>query len=149
MKIDRDGLMLLYKHVLGKEWIWVDIVKPPQVKSLPDILSAGEISRMINATRPARYQTFILSAYSMGLRLGETLNLTIADIDGRSLTGFHLQKKTKGRQTVCLRCCARLVTHRYASHLRNPTSQPIFGCDNPNDNPNDNPKMFPRKHPQP
>jgi integrase/recombinase XerD len=37
---------------------------------------------MINAAREARYQTFILTAYSMGLRLGETLNLTIADIDG-------------------------------------------------------------------
>jgi hypothetical protein len=48
--------------VISKEWIWVDIVKPPQVKSLPAILSVGEISRMISATKEARYQTFILTA---------------------------------------------------------------------------------------
>jgi len=42
VKIDRNGLMLFYKHVLGKEWIWVDIVKPPQVKSLPDVLASDE-----------------------------------------------------------------------------------------------------------
>ncbi len=36
---------------------------------------------MIRATRERRYQTFWLTAYSMGLRLGETLSLRIGDID--------------------------------------------------------------------
>ena len=44
-------------------------------------MSPEEISSMINATREIRYQTFILTAYSMGLRLGETLNIKIGDID--------------------------------------------------------------------
>jgi len=81
VKIDRNGLQFFYQHVLGKQWTWVNIVKPPSVKTLPDILSSDEISLMINSTRQARYQTFILTAYSMGLRLGETLNLKIGDID--------------------------------------------------------------------
>ena len=120
MKIDRNGLMLFYKHVLGKEWIWVDIVKPPQVKSLPDILSAGEISRMINATRQARYQTFILTAYSMGLRLGETLNLTIADIDG-AYPRVHI-RRGKGHKDryVALPQMTLLALRRYWASHRHP-----------------------------
>jgi len=81
VKIDRNGLQFFYKHVLGKEWVWVNIIKPPKIKTLPVILSSEELSRIINATREARYQTFILTAYSMGLRLGETLNLHVGDID--------------------------------------------------------------------
>ncbi len=81
VKIDRNGLQFFYKHVLNKQWVWVDIVKPPKIRVLPDILSVKEIERVINGTRELRYQTFILVAYSMGLRLGEVLNLKIGDID--------------------------------------------------------------------
>ena len=81
VRVDRNGLQFFYKHVLDKKWRWVDIVKPPEVKSLPDILTSAEISRILNAAREPRYRAFILTAYSMGLRLGEALNLTIADID--------------------------------------------------------------------
>ena len=81
VKVDRNGLQFFYKHVLDKPWRWVDIVKPPQIKSLPDILTADEISRILNATQQARYRIFFLTTYSMGLRLGEALNLTIADVD--------------------------------------------------------------------
>lgn len=81
VKVDRNGLQFFYKHVLDKKWRWVDIVKPPEVKSLPDILTSAEISRILNATEQARYRIFFLTTYSMGLRLGEVLNLTIADID--------------------------------------------------------------------
>ncbi len=57
VKVDHNGLQFFYKHVLNKHWQWVYIVKPPIVKSLPDILTSNEISLMINATRETRYQT--------------------------------------------------------------------------------------------
>jgi integrase/recombinase XerD len=59
--------------VLKRPWTWVDIVKPPQVRVFPDILTIKEIERLINGMRELRYQTFILVAFSMGLRLGEVL----------------------------------------------------------------------------
>ena len=85
VKVDRNGLQFFYKYVLNKEWQWVDIVKPPQVKSLPDILTSDEISRIINNTREIRYQTYILTVYSMGLRLSEALNLKVGDIDAQRM----------------------------------------------------------------
>ena len=83
IKIDRNGLQFFYKHVLDKQWEWVDIIKPPTRKTLPDILTHDEIELILNSTREARYQTYILVLYSMGLRLGEALNLCIGDIDAR------------------------------------------------------------------
>jgi integrase/recombinase XerD len=81
VKIDRNGLQFFYEHVLKRDWRWIKIVKPPQVRRLPDILTIKEIERLINGTRELRYQTFILVAFSMGLRLGEVLQLQIGDID--------------------------------------------------------------------
>ena len=54
-----------------------NIVKPPQKRVLPDILSVSEVERVINGTRELRYQTFLFTAYSMGLRLGEALQLEV------------------------------------------------------------------------
>lgn len=81
VKIDRNGLQFFYEHVLKRDWRWIKIVKPPQIRRLPDILTLKEIERLINGTRELRYQTFILVAFSMGLRLGEVLQLQIGDID--------------------------------------------------------------------
>ena len=58
VKVDRNGLQFFYKHVLGKDWKWVDIVKPPVVKTLPDILTHEELSRLINSAKELRYQAF-------------------------------------------------------------------------------------------
>lgn len=83
VKLDRNGLQFFYKHVLNKQWDWIDIVKPPQVRSLPDILTLDEVALLINSTRELRYQIYILTVYSMGLRLGEALNLKVGDIDAK------------------------------------------------------------------
>lgn len=56
VKIDRNGLQFFWKHVLKRDWQWVDIVKAPKVRSLPDILTVSEIEKMIGATRKLRYR---------------------------------------------------------------------------------------------
>ncbi len=75
VKVDRNGLQFFYRHVLNQQWTWGDIAKPPQQRVLPDILTVKEVEQVINGTRELRFQTFIFVAYSMGLRLGETLKL--------------------------------------------------------------------------
>jgi len=80
VKLDRNGLQFFYKHVLNKQWDWVNIVKPPSVQSFPDILSQAEVNTVLNKTKTFRYQVFYLTVYSMGLRLGEALALRVNDI---------------------------------------------------------------------
>ncbi|MCP4393996.1 MAG: tyrosine-type recombinase/integrase, partial [Alphaproteobacteria bacterium] len=98
VKIDRLGLQHFWKFVLKKKWKWVDIVKPPQVKTIPDILTPSEIEKLIGATRKLRYRVFLLATYSMGLRLGETLALQVGDIDaGRKRVHIRRGKGHKDR----------------------------------------------------
>ena len=59
----------------------VDIFRPPKVQSLPDVLTIEETWRLINSVRKLRYRVFFLTLYSMGLRLGEGLQLEVGDID--------------------------------------------------------------------
>ncbi len=81
VKLDRLGLMFFWKHVLQADWQWLNIVKPPTVKTIPDILTRVEIARLIHAARELRYRVFLFTTYSMGLRLQEALSLEVGDID--------------------------------------------------------------------
>ena len=98
VKLDRNGLQFFYRHVLDKQWEWVKIFKPPQVRSLPDILTREETFRLINITRKLRYRVFFLTVYSMGLRLGEGLQLQVGDIDSsRQRVHVRMGKGKKDR----------------------------------------------------
>lgn len=81
VKLDRLGLMFFWKHVLKKDWKWLNIVKPPTVKTIPDILTPKEIGLLVYATKKLRYRVFLFTTYSMGLRLQEALSLQVGDID--------------------------------------------------------------------
>jgi len=81
VKIDRVGLQFFWKHVLKLDWEWLNIIKPPKIQTIPDILTPSEIEKLIGATRKLRYRVFLLTTYSMGLRLEEALSLQVGDID--------------------------------------------------------------------
>lgn len=123
IKLDRNGLQFFYKHVLEKQWQWVDIIKPPSKKTLPDILTHDEIQLIINSTRELRYRTFILTVYSMGLRLSEALNLCVGDIDAQQHR-VHI-RGAKGRKdrlvqlpTLALHALRKhWVTHRHPQFI--------------------------------
>lgn len=120
VKVDRNGLQFFYKHVLNQDWQWVNIVKPPQHKPLPDILTSTEIERIINATRELRYQTYILTVYSMGLRLGEALNLKVGDIDSERMR-VHVRNGKGGKDRfVTLPAMTLKALRRYWCSHRHP-----------------------------
>jgi len=82
VRVDRNGLQFFWKFILKQDWRWVEIIKPPKVRSLPDVLSVAEVKQLISVARQDRYRVFVLTTYSMGLRLSETLALEVSDIDG-------------------------------------------------------------------
>lgn len=120
VKIDRNGLQFFYRHVLKRQWQWVDIVKPPQVNTLPDVLTLKEIERLINGTRELRYQTFILVCFSMGLRLGEALSLRVGDIDSERMKIHVRQAKGKKDRYVTLPHLTLDTLRRYWASHRHP-----------------------------
>lgn len=121
VKVDRNGLQFFYKHVLGREWKWVDIVKVPRKKVLPDILSISEIERLVNGARELRYQTFILITFSMGLRLGEALNLKAGDIDAEQRRVHVRQGKGRKDRYVFLPSRTLQALRQYWVTHRNPS----------------------------
>jgi len=82
VKLDLYGLKFFYTHVLRKPWLELDLVKPPRGQRLPDIVTVEEVARLVQSTRVLSYRVLFFTLYSLGLRLGEGLRLTVADIDG-------------------------------------------------------------------
>jgi integrase/recombinase XerD len=81
VKLDRSGLQFFYQHVLKRNWQWVEMIRAPTIRSLPDILTVAEVERLIAAARKLRFRVFALTTYSMGLLLGETRALEVGHID--------------------------------------------------------------------
>lgn len=98
VKIARCAIQFFYKHNLHREWVWVNLVQPPKVKKLPVVLSVEELESILNHTKKLSYRVYFLTTYSMGLRLSEALNLTVADIDSQRMqVHIRLGKGNKDR----------------------------------------------------
>jgi integrase/recombinase XerD len=82
VKLDLYGLKFYHEHVLKKPWVAPGLIKPPRSQRLPDIVTVEETERIFLATQVLSYRVFFFTLYSLGLRLGEGLRLTVADIDG-------------------------------------------------------------------
>ena len=85
VKLDLYGLKFFYSRVLDKTWEDIPLVKPPKTSRIPDILSVEQLERLFAATNRLSYKVFFFTAYSMGLRLGEGISLTIGDIDSLNM----------------------------------------------------------------
>ena len=81
VKLDLYGLKFFYTHVLNKPWVDIPMIKPPRCTRIPDIVTMAEAQQLFMSTRKLSYRVFYFTIYSMGLRLGEGLNLELADID--------------------------------------------------------------------
>lgn len=75
------GLKFFYAHVLHKPFPAVDLVKPPTVRRLPNVVTVAEAGQLFAATRVVSYRVLYFTLYSLGLRLGEGLRLQVGDID--------------------------------------------------------------------
>ncbi|WP_102505623.1 tyrosine-type recombinase/integrase [Salinivibrio kushneri] len=134
VKLDRNGLQFFYRYTLNKQWQWLDIVKPPQVKRLPDILTPNEVGLLITLTRQPRYQRFFYTLYCLGLRLGEGLQLTVSDIDSANHQ-VHVRHAKGGKdRLVPLPDNTLSVLRQYWRTHRHPTLLfPGVGNDGPMD----------------
>ncbi|AQS38524.1 phage integrase family protein [Shewanella psychrophila] len=85
--------------MLNQNWEWLNIVKPPQVNRLPDILTPTEVAIVISLTHKLRYQVFFLTIYSMGLRLGEAISLQVGDVDSQIMQ-VHIRNAKGGKDRL-------------------------------------------------
>ena len=85
VKLDLYGLKFFYTSVLNKTWHDIPLIKPPKTTRIPDILSIDQVNQLFAATNRLSYKVFFFTIYSMGLRLGEGIKLTVGDIDSANM----------------------------------------------------------------
>ena len=117
VKLDLYGLKFFYTNVLKKPWVDIPLIKPPKTTRIPDILSPEQLNRLFAATNKLSYQVFFFTIYSMGLRLGEGINLKVGDIDSYNMR-VHIRdaKGNKDRLVPLPENTLRIMRNFWALH---------------------------------
>ncbi len=111
------GVKFFYGTTLGRRMEALDRIKVKRGRSLPVVLSRGEVRALLAAARVPAYRVCMLLGYACGLRISEVLSLRVPDVDGeRKLV--HV-RQGKGRKDRCVplseRVLGRLREHWLAS----------------------------------
>ena len=117
------GIKLFYSHTIPRDWPTLQRLHVRRDKTLPDVLSVDELRQLIAAVRTLHNRTYFWTVYSLGLRLGEGLNLQVRDTDAtRMMVHVHRGKGAKDRyvplpSTTLKTLREYWVTHRHPVRL--------------------------------
>lgn len=96
-----SALKLLYQTTLRREWDPFKIPRCKVRKRVPVVLSRQEVEHIFSATANLKHRAMLMTIYSGGLRLGETINLRVSDIDSERMTiRVRRGKGNKDRYTL-------------------------------------------------
>lgn len=76
------GIKFFYERTLQREWATLALLRPPQEKKLPVVLSIEEVRQILARVRRWPYRVCLSTIYACGLRLQEGLHLQVSHIDG-------------------------------------------------------------------
>ncbi len=74
-----------YSKVLHLNWSDDVIVRPKRLKKFPCVLSRDEILAIIDQVDYLKHKAILLTTYSSGLRISETLSIRVSDIDSKQM----------------------------------------------------------------
>lgn len=120
LKHDLYGLKFYYAYVLDKPWPGAELTKAPKVSRLPDIVTVAQMQQIVDATRVLSYRVFFFALYSMGLRLGEGLQLRVGDIDAERMRVHVRDAKGNRDRLVPLPARTLEVLREFWAVHRNP-----------------------------
>ena len=84
VKLDLYGLKFHYEHVLKKPWVAPDLIKPPRIQRLPDIVTVEETERTFLATQVHTASSSRCTVLACGL----AVSVQRAHPDAQAQTGF-------------------------------------------------------------
>ena len=96
------ALRFFYRECLGKaDWSIARMPYQRKRRVLPEILSAEEVAAIFDACHNLKHKALLMTSYSGGLRLGETLALVASDIDSsRMMIRIEQGKGRKDRYVM-------------------------------------------------
>ncbi|WP_353853362.1 hypothetical protein [Accumulibacter sp.] len=105
--------------MLKKPWVAPGLIKPPRTQCWPDIITVEESERIFLATLVLGDRVFFMLDRP-GLRLGEGLRLTVADIDGARERGSVRDAQGNQDRLVPLPTATYGLLRRFWRRHRNP-----------------------------
>lgn len=106
------ALRYFYRWVLKRGDVVQDILSPRPERRLPIVLSLDEVRRLFAAISSFKHRMILMTAYSAGLRISETLNLKITDLDSQRMVIRICQgKRKKDRYTVLSPVLLSMLRH--------------------------------------
>lgn len=95
------ALRYLYGQVLGKEQLMPRIPYPRKTQPIRTFLTPEEVTRLLDAVDTPKHRLMLEVLYATGLRVGELVQLRVADIDSENMTMIVRDGKGhKGRFTL-------------------------------------------------
>jgi len=96
-----NAIKFYYEKVLRRSKMIFEIERPRKEKQLPNVLSKGEVYRLLSKVSNIKHRCILSLIYSAGLRRSELLHLKIHDIDSsRNLVKIRSGKGSKDRQSI-------------------------------------------------
>jgi site-specific recombinase XerD len=101
LRLQHASISFFFREILKQPFSFEDVPIKKKEKTLPKLLSKGQIIGMIGATDNLKHKIIIKLLYSSGLRLTELLNLKRKDIDfEKNIIYVRLGKGKKDRITL-------------------------------------------------
>jgi integrase/recombinase XerD len=95
VQVHRAALKFLFVKTLNQPWFDERVARIRRRPKLPTVLSAEEITRILDHTANLKHWTIIATFYATGLRCNELRTLKIRDIDSKRMV-IHV-REGKGR----------------------------------------------------
>ena len=117
-----SALKILYRDVLNIPWSESILVKMPRRDhQIPEVLTKGEILKMIEVTANVKHKAIIALLYSSGMRRDELIHLQLKEIDStRMLIRINLGKGKKSRDVILAENTLKLLRQYYSIHYPKP-----------------------------
>jgi integrase/recombinase XerD len=98
VNVAQQAPKLFFRITCPRDWSTLKLTRVQVEQKLPVVLSIGEVHTLLKLIEKPSMRCYFTVVYAMGLRLQESLNLQVADIDSkRMLVHVHRGKGAKDR----------------------------------------------------
>jgi integrase/recombinase XerD len=112
-----NAIKFYYEHVLGWAPKGYYVQRPTSEKRLPVVLSKEEVQDLLGVVENLKHKVALSLMYAAGLRIGELLNLRLANIDSdRMLIYIQKGKGKKDRTTILSAKVLELLRQYYQEY---------------------------------
>ena len=80
-----QSISFFFRHVLQRPYVIPTVIYPRKEKTLPAVMSAEEIFKVIHTIDNVKHRCIVMLLYSTGIRLSELSYLRITDIDSKNM----------------------------------------------------------------